>query len=661
MQYCFSLESVEQVYVTIFPDFEYADTDTFENEIAEFYSYSEVMEFREYLELYDKEVGESWKNMDEDRRKSCVMKILNNLDLNDAAVRLNNAKIILYIAQGCWNEVDCVEEQIFWQRKNCFLLQKLGVFNAFVELFEIQSKNGNKDLYGNMQDSTGFRVIFGVMFTIIEVVREEKNSEDLEYKDDVEDFLNEIDSIGTNLITKLIVCCTSYNCYFKSEVPLKKTLLVLWKFILLFLGNTDDINKSKKMKMEENGLKYMESSEEVLEKHKYKEKILWEPKVHQEEIEKYINCSRFKYFNFTLLNDQDTLVGLPPNIIESIKTMKKHAYIPLTKIHIKEEMESTKTDLVYEAMLPHFRELTYLFSNLLKCIVTDSDVNIQNETMPVCVVMRPVYIQGFAVNIARHKEIILKAVSGLSLLLLRHFKTNHVYQFECMAMNMMMVGFINNIFMYLRNDIETLMQTNYFIKRLEFPYCIIGGPPKYDSNTTVGCSYLYYSWRNMFVCTNLLRIQNKITKNKPMRIHLLLQTGLKSLQNVLEIKNPLIELYTLKLIKMVAKYMGKKWRLSNLKTISKIYNKVRHKICDNWLYLTDFDIKNKLDKNASEFKLQQEIDKYNMQFYALGDVETSKRSLNFITKDFEKKYEEFLKTEVYENTYDWNEILGGYL
>lgn len=36
----------------------------------------------------------------------------------------------------------------------------------------------------------------------------------------------------------------------------------------------------------------------------------------------------------------------------------------------------------------------------------------------------------------RHKEIVVKAVSAILLLLLKHFKLNHIYQFEYMCQNL---------------------------------------------------------------------------------------------------------------------------------------------------------------------------------------------------------------------------------
>lgn len=45
-----------------------------------------------------------------------------------------------------------------------------------------------------------------------------------------------------------------------------------------------------------------------------------------------------------------------------------------------------------------------------------------------------------------------------------------------------------------------------------------------------------------------------------------------------------MQLYILKLLKMQAKYLGRAWRKSNMKTMSTIYQKVRHRLNDDWAY-----------------------------------------------------------------------------
>lgn len=44
------------------------------------------------------------------------------------------------------------------------------------------------------------------------------------------------------------------------------------------------------------------------------------------------------------------------------------------------------------------------------------------------------------------------------------------------------------------------------------------------------------------------------------------------------------QLYVLKLLKMQTKYLGRQWRKSNMKTISAIYSKVRHRLNDDWAF-----------------------------------------------------------------------------
>ena len=55
------------------------------------------------------------------------------------------------------------------------------------------------------------------------------------------------------------------------------------------------------------------------------------------------------------------------------------------------------------------------------------------------------------------------------------------------------------------------------------------------------------------------------------------------------------QLYVLKLLKMQTKYLGRQWRKSNMKTMSAIYTKVRHRLNDDWAYGngTFYTLKNK--------------------------------------------------------------------
>ena len=56
------------------------------------------------------------------------------------------------------------------------------------------------------------------------------------------------------------------------------------------------------------------------------------------------------------------------------------------------------------------------------------------------------------------------------------------------------------------------------------------------------------------------------------------------LKRALKVKHSMMQLYILKLLKMQTKYLGRQWRKSNMKTMSAIYQKVRHRLTDDWAY-----------------------------------------------------------------------------
>jgi len=56
------------------------------------------------------------------------------------------------------------------------------------------------------------------------------------------------------------------------------------------------------------------------------------------------------------------------------------------------------------------------------------------------------------------------------------------------------------------------------------------------------------------------------------------------LKRSLRVKHPVMQLYILKLLKMQTKYLGRQWRKANMKTMSAIYQKVRHRLTDDWAY-----------------------------------------------------------------------------
>lgn len=62
------------------------------------------------------------------------------------------------------------------------------------------------------------------------------------------------------------------------------------------------------------------------------------------------------------------------------------------------------------------------------------------------------------IDVNRHKEIIIKAVSAILLLLLKHFKLNHIYQFEFMSQHLVFANCIPLVLKFLNQNILTYIE-----------------------------------------------------------------------------------------------------------------------------------------------------------------------------------------------------------
>lgn len=82
----------------------------------------------------------AWQKLAESERKDVILKLLDQLDLSKKVLRMKAARTVLYLAQGCFSEVQSDHEQQQWTRNNVKMLYEMGLFPVFVELlnFEIE-------------------------------------------------------------------------------------------------------------------------------------------------------------------------------------------------------------------------------------------------------------------------------------------------------------------------------------------------------------------------------------------------------------------------------------------------------------------------------------------------------------------------------------------
>ncbi|XP_034948601.1 striatin-interacting protein 1 homolog isoform X2 [Chelonus insularis] len=778
-------------------DFVYDDTDTHVNEIAELYSYTEQYELQLNLQAFE-DLMESfqlrpwWQKLSVSQQKSVILKLLDQLEVSNKDMRMKAARCILYLAQGCWSEVQSDREQQEWTRKNVMLLYEAGIFSTFVELLNIEIENSTaassamRKLAVSLADSVDLRIILSVLYIITEVMREElKNFNNSIYKKNVQNFKEELIHPFNDdfLIMKLLGMVTCFCSGSAPHFPMKKVLLLLWKLILVSLGGIDELRRLKKQYREEAGLDTLQ--EDTIEvtrtmrasspptsgsdligeqpyvanrRPKFRRRLMkqssydelyeftedapegnsnttenegdnemivfmedsrlinyppnngedpnnqqsprpstpqpaknkglpWTPKVRQKDVVAFLDTSRLKFVGYTLENDSESLIGLPQPIHEGVQTLKRHMYTSLAEVQIQKEEEiarnplttsetplrQTPTEILYQAMLPNLPQYTIALLKILLAAAPTSktkteSINIMADVLPEEMPMTVLQSMKLGIDVNRHKEIINKAVSAILLLLLKHLKINHIYQFEFISQHLVFANCIPLIIKFFNHNILAYVEAKNVIPVLDFPICVIGDQPELTiESLEVGDSQTY-SWRNVFSCINLLRILNKLTKWKNSRIMMLVVfKSAPILKRALKVRHAMMQLYVLKLLKMQTKYLGRQWRKTNMKTISVIYAKVRHRLNDDWAYGNDVEAR-LWDFQAEECALKACVDQFNNrrylnvnkddQFEPIDTSITSVLGANVeLTEEFKQHYELWLQQEVFQTSIDWDKLL----
>lgn len=412
----------------------------------------------------------------------------------------------------------------------------------------------------------------------------------------------------------------------------------------------------------------------------------WIPKVRGKDLDNFLDNTRMKFVGFPLPGDRDTLIGLPEPIHEGVSVLKQHMYTSLAELQIQKEevmakspfsvqepeVPLTPAEILYQAMLPNLPQYVISLLKILLAAAPTSKaktetINIMADVLPEEMPMTVVQSMKLGTDVNRHKEIIVKAVSGILLLLLKHFKINHVYQFEFMSQHLVFANCIPLVLKFFNQNITAYVRAKNVIPILDFPACVIGEQPELTvESLEIGDSQLY-SWRNVFSCVNLLRILNKLTKWKHSRIMMLVVfKSAPILKRTLKVRHAMMQLYVLKLLKMQTKYLGRQWRKSNMKTMSAIYSKVRHRLNDDWAFGNDLDAR-PWDFQAEECALRGNVDRFNNRRYGNGPdselkstVDTSIQSVLGqeveLTEEFKQHYEVWLQ-QVLSVHVNWDELI----
>lgn len=413
----------------------------------------------------------------------------------------------------------------------------------------------------------------------------------------------------------------------------------------------------------------------------------WAPKVREKDIEMFLESSRSKFIGYTLGSDTDTVVGLPRPIHESIKTLKQHKYTSIAEVQAQmeeeylrsplsggeEEVEQVPAETLYQGLLPSLPQYMIALLKILLAAAptskakTDS-INILADVLPEEMPTTVLQSMKLGVDVNRHKEVIVKAISAVLLLLLKHFKLNHIYQFEYMAQHLVFANCIPLILKFFNQNIMSYITAKNSISVLDYPHCVVRELPELTAESLEAGDNNQFCWRNLFSCINLLRILNKLTKWKHSRTMMLVVfKSAPILKRALKVKQAMMQLYVLKLLKVQTKYLGRQWRKSNMKTMSAIYQKVRHRLNDDWAYGNDLDAR-PWDFQAEECALRANIERFNARRYdrthSNPDFLPVDNCLQSVLgqrvdlpEDFQMNYDLWLEREVFSKPISWEELL----
>uniref|UniRef100_H9GKX3 Striatin interacting protein 2 n=1 Tax=Anolis carolinensis TaxID=28377 RepID=H9GKX3_ANOCA len=400
----------------------------------------------------------------------------------------------------------------------------------------------------------------------------------------------------------------------------------------------------------------------------------WAPKAIQSD--HLLQCSRNGLFTSFSSRDTDTLVGLPRPIHESVKTLKQHKYVSISEVQIKseeemekcpmslgeEDVQETPCETLYRVMLYNLPQYMIALLKILLAAAptskakTDS-INILADVLP----------EEMPITVLQSMKLGVDGISALLLLLLKHFKLNHVYQFEYVSQHLVFANCIPLILKFFNQNIMSYITAKNSISVLDYPFCTVHELPELNAESLESGENNQFCWRNLFSCINLLRILNKLTKWKHSRTMMLVVfKSAPILKRALKVKQAMLQLYVLKLLKMQTKYLGRQWRKSNMKTMSAIYQKVRHRMNDDWAYGNDIDAR-PWDFQAEECTLRANIEAFNARRYdrprdpEFSPVDNCLQSVLGqpldLPEDFRYSYELWLEREVFSQPIRWEELL----
>ncbi|KAL9545466.1 hypothetical protein MBANPS3_007141 [Mucor bainieri] len=217
-------------------DYQYnSDSDTFEHEINELFTYTEVaVQLQEYRRSFEKEFPAN--------KAYQITQLLDGLEYEDQELRLQAGKHVVYFALGCFTTDPNETKQQRMDRllANCNMLIVNGAFLLFFQKLQqscneylVNSQNNTVAVY------TEIDLYMTLLYLVLESQRHPSSSESSQK------FKHELVTLEPNLTEFLLLLTSKIRERLPDRsFPTRKTVLLLWKSILFMSGGLESIEFS---------------------------------------------------------------------------------------------------------------------------------------------------------------------------------------------------------------------------------------------------------------------------------------------------------------------------------------------------------------------------------------------------------------------------------
>mmetsp|Transcript_35550 Transcript_35550/g.59372 ORF Transcript_35550/g.59372 Transcript_35550/m.59372 type:complete len:682 (+) Transcript_35550:1-2046(+) len=408
------------------------------------------------------------------------------------------------------------------------------------------------------------------------------------YDPDLVAFLGEEGRDGRVLASVLLDYVDLFDQVPGKSLPVRKVTLLLWKVLLSWLGGDEALREKKRDVYVKSGKEPPPPHGSAAQRRQLKST--------EAEIVVYRETICPKYMKGI---DSDSL---SKPIAEGWHILRRHMHVPVARLSPSSSETPSPATLLFDAinaqkghaivvMLKVLLAASPTVRNYCGSIDLISEVSSADPG-----VTYTAWSAHHADFVAANREVVSKAVAGIILLLLKHFRASNIehaeqlrdmlVQSNCIVLLLKLLHL--DVTHYVHDPGPPLSIDDFFGPGIGSPTLSTSAEMSQGNNTfSEGLSDSPpHNWRNYFTLVCFLRILQRITKRNPTNIKSLLQYKAPLLlKKLYENGVGLVRLYSLKLLKSQVRHLGRRWRQGNMHIITAVYKQVRPDLRDDWLTL----------------------------------------------------------------------------